>query len=426
MADPGTSRGRQDRTVKVRLSEMRLLMKIIINVVRRRRWREEEARRRQRRRRYWVHPINRLRYERGHIGQLYSELRSFPQKFFDFVRMPINAFDRLLEILSEHLCRQDTIMRRSITPMERLLITLRFLATGESFASLHVQFRVGKSTISGIVRTTCHVIWQYLQPISMPSPTPEIWLQVTAGFQSVANFPNCIGAVDCKHLRVRQPPHSGSRHINYRKYFSVVLMAVADSTYKFVGIAVGAYGSTEDSRVLLKSELGRQVLQDQVTLLPPQPLPGTTDPAPFVMVSDEAFPLMTNLLRPYPRRRLDARKRVFNMRLSQARCFVEGTFGMLSSKWRVFTSAMQLDEATVDEVIKAACVLHNYVRDYDSTTMDMETQSAFGDQNVNWGLGRPSNRAMLVRKTFADYFMSPEGAVSGQFDSLRDGQPPQE
>ncbi|XP_073507154.1 uncharacterized protein [Phyllobates terribilis] len=97
-------------------------------------------------------------------------------------------------------------MKRAISAEERLLITLRFLATGKSYTSLHLQFRDGKSTISRIVRCTCTVIWQKMQPIVMPSPTEETWLQVAAGFQTVANFPNCIGAVDGKHVIVQQPP----------------------------------------------------------------------------------------------------------------------------------------------------------------------------------------------------------------------------
>ncbi|XP_069841000.1 uncharacterized protein [Dendropsophus ebraccatus] len=330
--------------------------------------------------------------------------------------MPMDAFDKLVEILGPHLKKQDTEMRKAITPKERLMITLRFLATGESFASLHLQFRVGTSTISAIVRSTCHVIWEYLQPISMPSPTQETWLQAAAGFQSVANFPNCIGAVDGKHVRVLQPPRSGSLYFNYKKYFSVVLMAVADVNYKFIAIEVGAYGGTGDSRVLMTSEFGRQVIVNQVTLPPPRSLPGTTHPVPFVLVSDEAFPLMNNLLRPYPQRGLNARRRVFNYRLSRARRFVECTFGILCSKWRVFTSAMQLDEATVDSVIKAACVLHNFVRDYDaSLDIEVETHEAFDGTPVNWGLGRPSNRGVLVREAFTDYFGSPEGALPWHF-----------
>ncbi|XP_069605044.1 uncharacterized protein [Ranitomeya imitator] len=161
----------------------------------------EQSRRRRdsrRQKRMWVHPIIHEREEKGHFHVLYRDLRSFPDKFSQFCRLSIEAFDRLLILLGPHLTYEDTVMRRAISAEERLLITLRFLATRESYTSLHLQFRVGKSTISQIVRCTCTVIWQKLRPIVMPCPTEETWLQV-AGFQTVANFPNCVGAVDGKH-----------------------------------------------------------------------------------------------------------------------------------------------------------------------------------------------------------------------------------
>ncbi|XP_069593340.1 uncharacterized protein [Ranitomeya imitator] len=378
-----------------------------------------------RRRKMWVHPIVEERTMKGHFHVLYQDLRRYQDKFTAFCRLSIPAFDQLLSVVRAELTYEDTVMRKSISAEERLLITLRFLATGESYTSLHLQFRVGKSTISQIVRCTCTVIWQKLQPMVMPSPTEETWLQVAAGFQSVANFPNCIGAVDGKHVRVQQPPRSGSRFFNYKKYFSVVLMAVADAHYKFVAIDVGAYCSTGDSRVLRTSQIGMQILQDGGTLPAPRPLPGSIHPVPFVMVSDEAFALTTNLLRPYPRRGLDARRRIFNYRLSRARRYVECTFGIMSSQWRIFHTPIQLDTDTVDTVIKACCVLHNYARDY-SIDIDVEHQQPVFNPVVNVGLGRPSSSGVCVRETFTDYFMSPEGAVHWQYSCVGDVQPDQQ
>ncbi|KAM4053373.1 uncharacterized protein ACNLHF_006064 isoform 1-T1 [Anomaloglossus baeobatrachus] len=372
----------------------------------------------------WVHPLILERTSKGHFAVLYQDLRRYEDKFKQFCRLSIQSFDNLLAIVGDDLRKQDTIMRKSIAA-ERLLITLRFLATGESYTSLHLQFRVGKTTISRIVRCTCGVIWQKLQPIVMPSPTEETWLQVAAGFHDVANFPNCIGAVDGKHVRVQQPPRSGSVFFNYKKYFSVILMAVADAHYQFVAIDVGAYGSTGDSRVLRSSQIGLQILQEGATLPAPRPLPGSTDPVPFVMVSDEAFPLLPNLLRPYPRRGLNTRRRIFNYRLSRARRYVECTFGIMTSQWRIFHTAIQLDVRTVDTVIKACCVLHNYVRKYSNELVE-DTQQALLNPVVNVSSGRPNSLGVWVRETFTDYFMSPEGAVHWQYSCVGDVQPDQQ
>ncbi|XP_073442047.1 uncharacterized protein [Dendrobates tinctorius] len=380
---------------------------------------------RKRTRRMWVHPIVAEHTGKGHFRVLYQDLRRYHKKFVSFCRLTIPAFDRLLSIMGEDLTYVDTVMRKSISAEERLLITLQFLATGESYTSLHLQFRVGKSTISQIVRCTCNVIWQKLQPMVMPSPTEETWLQVAAGFQSVANFPNCISAVYGKHVRVQKPPLSGSRFLNYTKYFSVVLMAVADAHYKFVAIDVGAYGSTGDSRVLRTSQIGQQILQDGGTLPAPRPLPGSTHPVPFVMVSDEAFPLMITLLCPYPRKGLNARRRIFNYRLSRARRYVECTFGIMCSQWRIFHTAIQLDTDTVDTVIKACCVLHNYAREY-STDIDVEYQQPVINPVTNVCQGRPSNNGVSVREAFTEYFMSPEGAVHWQYSCVGEEQPDQQ
>ena len=41
-------------------------------------------------------------------------------------------------------------------------------------------------------------------------------------------------------MRVFKYPGSGSLHLNYKYFFSVVLMVVADLNYRFVCIDVGA------------------------------------------------------------------------------------------------------------------------------------------------------------------------------------------
>ncbi|XP_069802778.1 uncharacterized protein [Dendropsophus ebraccatus] len=343
----------------------------------------------------------------------------FPEKFKNFCRMTVDLFDKLLHLVRADLTFQNTAMRRTICAEERLLITLRFLATGESYASLLFQSQVGKSTISGIVKCTCGIIWQKLQPKVMPSPSEETWRQVAAGFQTVVNFPNCLGAVDGKHVRVQQPPHSGSRFYNYKKFFSVDLMAVADANCQFVAIDVGAYGSTGDSRVLQALQIGQQILRAGARLPADRPLPGSTNPVPFLMVSDEAFPLLPNLLRPYPRRELDNRKRVFNFRLSRARRVVECTFGIMSSQWRILNTTIQLYVNTVDQVIRTCCFLHNFIRHtlYDEI---VEDQLAPVDSGVHSVEHLHSNLGARVRETYAVYFMSPEGAVPWQYSCVGD------
>ena len=77
-------------------------------------------------------------------------------------------------------------------------------------------------------------------------------------------------------------------------------------------------------------------------------------------------------MHPYPRcsknENLPEDKAIFNYRLSRARCIVENTFGMLAQRWRLLNRCIQLKEQNVVQVIKACCVLHNFLQDTPSYT----------------------------------------------------------
>lgn len=80
---------------------------------------------RKRKRKYWVHPILRDRLTHGQFTTLYPKLRNYEPKFFNYLRMSINSFDELLETISEQIASFDTHMRSSVSPEEKLVITLR-------------------------------------------------------------------------------------------------------------------------------------------------------------------------------------------------------------------------------------------------------------------------------------------------------------
>jgi hypothetical protein len=51
----------------------------------------------------------------------------------NFMRMSMTEFEYLASLISSKVEKSDTCMRQAITVKERLAITLRFLATGDSF-----------------------------------------------------------------------------------------------------------------------------------------------------------------------------------------------------------------------------------------------------------------------------------------------------
>lgn len=55
-------------------------------------------------------------------------------------------------------------MRQAIPARTRLAITLRFIATGDSYRSLEFLTRVSRKTIGNIVPETLNAIYESLQP----------------------------------------------------------------------------------------------------------------------------------------------------------------------------------------------------------------------------------------------------------------------
>jgi len=84
-------------------------------------------------------------------------------EFENFTRMSLSDFEYILTLISPIISKQDTELRDSILAKIRLAITLRFLATGDSYKNLHFLFKVSSQIISKIVPEVCAAINKVLK-----------------------------------------------------------------------------------------------------------------------------------------------------------------------------------------------------------------------------------------------------------------------
>ncbi|KAF0687727.1 protein ANTAGONIST OF LIKE HETEROCHROMATIN PROTEIN 1-like, partial [Aphis craccivora] len=257
----------------------------------------------------------------------------------------------------------------------------RYIATGESFRSLSFAFRISYSYINPTL-------------VDFKTKADEFWTKW--------NFPNCILAIDGKHVRIRCPNNSGSLFFNHKDYFSTVLLAMVDANYKFVAIDVGSYGKEGDSEDCA--------------------LPGTDMIVPHVILGDQAFRLHKHILRPFSQKaaRGDNSKTIFNYRLSRARRVTENAFGLLSQVFRVFYQPINIAPTTVDDLIIVTCCLHNMLRDaylehngkayyqFDQEYSTVNNMRSFSGES-----GFINTEGVIVRDIFKDYFAN-IGAVPWQ------------
>jgi len=191
----------------------------------------------------------------------------------------------------------------------------------------------------------------------MRKPTIKDFENTADAFYNKWNFPNCIGSIDGKHIRVKCPKTLAvCIIIIIKNFFSIVLFAIVDANYRFMLIDIGAYaGKDSYSGVLHNSKIYHRI--DKGTLKVPNAklLPNTTNMAPFVFIGDEAFPLREHLLRPFPKKQLsDENKSYYNYRLSRARMTVECAFGIAASKFRILQKSKML---TISSKLFVFCIM---------------------------------------------------------------------
>ena len=160
--------------------------------------------------------------------------------------------------------------------------------------SLEALFRVSHNAISTLIPEVCQALIDELSPeVIQPPVTEDEWLEVAAAFHQKWNFPHCLGAVDGKHIHIQCPPGGGSEFYNYKRFHSIIMLAMCDANYVIRWMNIGASGSHSDAQLFNRSELQR-VLDNNIAKVPqPRPLPGTQDSMPFFVIADDAFPLKT-------------------------------------------------------------------------------------------------------------------------------------
>lgn len=279
---------------------------------------------RRQRRRFWVRPWIRRRPQLGHYQRLMRELENEDEASFrNFLRIEPMMFRELLARIGPRLTKRTTWYREPLEPGLKLAITIRHLATGDTYKSLMYGFRVPHNTISILVKEVCEaLIEEFAEEVFACPTSPEQWRVISEQFGARWNFHHVLGALDGKHIAIRCPRNGGSLYYNYKGFHSIVLLALVDADYKFIWVDVGANGSASDAAVFDASELKETVEDGTIGFPEPDPLPNDDTDMPYFIIGDDAFPLRTWLMKPFARRNLTNDERIFNYRLCRARRIV--------------------------------------------------------------------------------------------------------
>ncbi|TGZ56685.1 Nuclease harbi1-like protein [Temnothorax longispinosus] len=276
----------------------------------------------------------------------------------------------------------------------------RFLAHGDSVKLKAWEFRIGRSTMYKIVNEVFQAIWTVLQPFYLPEPSPELWMQ----------FPNCVGAIDGRHMQIQTSGNSGSELFNYKKYFSLATRHIS------------LHG---DGEVWNNSALADALEHEETKLPPLKMLPGS-----HINSSHEAFPLKLYLMSPYPRAALQDKQRTLPCSKSYREHFRHSRISMAYSQEVHICN----NPHNAQIIFQALVCLHNFVMTEKSKETPQHRTycpSNYVDQEDEEGntipgtwrtkesdrlhrIGRvgannPTRTSAQLRDTLCDYFISEAG-----------------
>ena len=118
-----------------------------------------------------------------------------------------------------------------------------------------------------------------------------------------------LGAVDGKQIVLEQPNKSGSHYRNYKGTDSILLMVVVGPEY-FADVDMN--GRNSGGGNWSQSPMKKALENGTLNLPKPKSLSGDSSDIPYVCVGDDAFPLTTYMMKPYPQKDLSPDKRIFN------------------------------------------------------------------------------------------------------------------
>uniref|UniRef100_A0A915EPE5 DDE Tnp4 domain-containing protein n=1 Tax=Ditylenchus dipsaci TaxID=166011 RepID=A0A915EPE5_9BILA len=343
-----------------------------------------------RKRRSYVRPAHyQAAFQRNSFETFWRYYRSPDERdLVRFLRLSRAEFDEVhskIRCLLEH-CPTHL---RPIQDMERLAIFLRFIAFGPTYCAVAHLFAIGDSTVYDICKEVSQAIVTVMQAEFMPPPNRQTWERSAEGFARLREFPKTLGAVDGKHIAIVKPEHSGAAFFNYKviprsytpcpifhscmfeKFYSIVLLAIADAESRFIAVDVGASGRNSDSTLWISSPL-RSFLESPEADLPPS----EEGMLPYVFLGDGGFGCTDLIMTPFTDRGADTQEKIaFNGRLSRARSAVEHAFEILAKRWRLFLGTIEARPEIAQLYTTAAVILHNYLNP--SSMMTMEYIFAF-------------------------------------------------
>ncbi|XP_031327365.1 putative nuclease HARBI1 [Photinus pyralis] len=306
------------------------------------------------------------------------------EQFFNRFRVTKNTALHINGLIEDNI-RHRTDRNHAVSPLQQLLVALRFYACG-SFQIVAGDFGGLHRTTSGqIIRRVSRAIAE-LSPVYIKMPdTVEEMAIIKQGFYAIARFPRVIGAIDCTHIRIQNPGGEHAENFRNRKgFFSINVQAVCDANYKIRNIVCRWPGASHDSHIFRNSTIRMKFENNEMEN--------------SILLGDSGYPLCHYLITPINNPTNPA-EHYFNECQIGTRTIIERTFGIWKRKFPILSLGLRNKLPMCQDIIVATAIIHNIARDQNEA-MELDDIEIDQDNNVI----APVNVENNARQPYIDYF----------------------
>ncbi|XP_045453625.1 putative nuclease HARBI1 [Melitaea cinxia] len=236
--------------------------------------------------------------------------------------------------------------RNAVSPMNQLLCTLRYFATGSQLTACGDVIGAHESTACRILHRVTHAIaFLYSDFIKMPITATE-QNSVGAKFYDVAKFPRVIGAIDCTHIKILSP---GGEHAeiyrNRKGYFSINTQCICSANFPFFDVVARWHGSVHANiwdNCAQKRNFVQGVYNDKL------------------LVGDSGYAQTRYMMTPLPENAPSTRgEKLYQESQIRTRNVIERAFGIWKRRFPILSKGINVKLKRVPGIIIATAVLHN-------------------------------------------------------------------
>ena len=151
-----------------------------------------------------------------------------------------------------HDIERETGAEAPISPEQRLALCLFRLGGGDYFYTISQMTGFGTSTAciiaSEVVKAIVDCLWGQHVTRYIPNSEAELCKKISE-MEEAWQFPCCWSAVDGCNIPIMCPAgglESCKEYRNFKNFYSVVLMAMVDSHYRYICCSCGVSGNSHD------------------------------------------------------------------------------------------------------------------------------------------------------------------------------------